>query len=542
MRFVRHVLAVVVLLAVCCGSAAAQSGGELRLFLRSDPKTFNALLAGDDASETVGYLTGGRLIRFDRQTQELKPELASSWKALENGKRIRFKLRENVKFSDGTPFTPEDVKYSMQVLMDPKNESPHADSFRSGPGDVTVEVTGKNEVTVTFPAIVASLERQFDVVAMLSSRSPQKELAALGPFFLAEHKAGNYVLLKRNPYYWKKDGAGRQLPYLDSVRFDIAQNRDLELLRFRRGEIHLINSLDAENFDRLQQENASWVREVGVSFDVDFAWFNLSEASPVAGAKKLWFASRNFRRAVSEAINRNDICRVVYNRHASPAVGPVSPANHFWFNKKLTAHPYDPQSSLRLLQQDGFQLRDGSLFDKGGNAVEFSLITNAGNRARERMAAMIQQDLAKVGIKLNVVTLDTPSVIERITQSRDYEMCLFGFVNVDVDPMGQMNIWPSNGPMHAWNPGQKSPATPWEAELDSLMRAQASTNDAKARKAAFDRVQQIVWEQVPFIYLVHKNTMVAVSPALRNAAPVTLRPQTYWNIEYLALTPAAGQP
>ena len=177
--------------------------------------------------------------------------------------------------------------------------------------------------------------------------------------------------------------------------------------------------------------------------------------------------------------------------------------------------------------------------DRAGNTVQFSLVTNAGNKIRARAAAMIQQDLARIGIRVNVVTLDFPSLIERITRSFDYEACLLGFSNVELDPNTQMNVWLSSGANHPWSPSQKIPATAWEAEIDRLMRAQASNTDPKQRKAHFDRVQEIVSEEAPVIYIAHRNSLVAVSPQVRNAAPVVLRPQAYWNIDRLQL---AAQP
>jgi peptide/nickel transport system substrate-binding protein len=168
--------------------------------------------------------------------------------------------------------------------------------------------------------------------------------------------------------------------------------------------------------------------------------------------------------------------------------------------------------------------------------MEFSIITTAGNKVRERLATLMQDDLSKIGIKLNIVTLDFPSLIERITHSFNYEACLLGLVNVDLDPSSQMNVWLSSASNHQWNPEEKSPATEWEAEIDRLMRAQASTTDNKTRKDYFDQVQQIVADQAPFIYLVNKNSLSAISPSMRNAAPVVLRPQTYWNIDSLYLT------
>jgi peptide/nickel transport system substrate-binding protein len=466
----------------------------------------------------------------------LEPELATSWKVTNGGKTITFQLRDGLRFSDGTPFSADDVAYTMQQLMDPALHSPTGDAFRSSEGKVETEVLPKNRVRVTFPAPIAGLDRLFDQVAIMSVKSPQKEMAVLGPYFVGENKAGSYLILKRNPNYWEKDPAGRALPYIESVRLDIQQNRDIEMLRLSRGEIHFINSLDAEYFDKVVSQDPTMARDAGASLDSEEMWFNQVAGSPLPSYKKGWFTSTNFRRAISEAINREDIARIVFRGHAHPAIGPVSPANKFWFNAKLQAHPFDQKSALQRLAQDGFHLQDGVLRDHDGHAVEFSVITNAGNKYRERMATMIQQDLSGIGIKLNVVTLDFPSLIERITHSFDYEACLLGLVNDELDPNAQMTVWLSSADSHQWNPSQKTPATAWEAEIDKLMRAQASTLDPKKRKEDFDKVQEIAWQQEPFIYLVNKNALSAVSPVVRNVHPVVLRPQVYWNIDQLALS------
>ena len=516
--------------------APAETGPQLRFCLRSDPKTFNPLLAEEEASETIRYLTGGVLMRLNRLTQDLEPELATSWKVSDGGRTISFKLRTGLAFSEGTPFSADDVAYTVQQMMDPSLHSPTGDAFRSGDGKVETKVLAPDRIRVTFPAPIAGLDKLFDQVAILSARSPKKEIAVLGPFDLYEYKAGNYVLLERNPHYWRHDAAGRQLPYIQTVRLDIQSNRDAEMLRLVRGEIDLINSLDAEYYDKLMQQNPALVHDAGVSLDSEQMWFNQVPTSPLPEYKKAWFRSTNFRRAISESINRADLARVVYRGHARPAVGPMSPANKFWFNAKLEPHPFDHKSALARLAQDGFRLQDGTLKDREGRPVEFSLITNAGNKSRERMATMIQQDLSGIGIKLNLVTLDFPSLIERITRSFDYDACLLGLINNDLDPnSSQMNVWLSSGENHQWNPGQKTPATPWEAEIDQLMREQASALDPRKRKAAFDRVQEIAWEQEPFIYLVNRNALSAVSPNARNVHPVVLRPQVYWNIDEISL-------
>ena len=226
---------------------------------------------------------------------------------------------------------------------------------------------------------------------------------------------------------------------------------------------------------------------------------------------------------------------MVFRGHAQAAVGPVSPANKFWFNSKLTAETYAPDVALKALQSDGFRMENGTLKDKDGNAVVFSIITNSGSKYRERMAAMIQEDLQKIGIHVNVVTLDFPALIERMTQTFDYEAILLGLTNVGLDPNEQMNVWLSSSDNHQWNPQEKSPETPWEAEIDRLMRAQASSADPKKRKESFDRVQEIAVEQAPFIYLVNRNALSAVAARVQGANPAILVPQTYWNVEQLSL-------
>jgi peptide/nickel transport system substrate-binding protein len=524
-----------IVVALLASAAIAQSGGELRFCLRSEPKTLNPLLMSDDSSETIRYLTGGVLLRVNRLTQQPEPELATSWKLTNAGKTITFKLRDNLRFSDGTTFSADDVAYTVQQLMDPALHSPTGDAFRSGEGKVQTQLLTKNRIAITFPAPIAGLDKLFDQVAIMSAKSPQKEMAVLGPYYVAENKAGAYLILKRNPNYWKHDAAGRPLPYIDSIRLDIQQNRDIEMLRLVRGEIDFINSLDAEYFDKVMSENSSMGHDAGASLDAEFMWFNQVPSSPLPSYKKAWFTSTNFRRAISEAINREDLSRIAFRGRARPAVGPISPANKFWFNSKLQPHPFDQKSALQRLSQDGFHLQDGVLRDREGHAVEFSIISNSGNKYRERMATMIQQDLTAIGVKLNVVTLDFPSLIERMTRTFDYEACLLGLVNNELDPNSQMNVWLSSAENHQWNPSQKTPATAWEAEIDKLMRAQASTLNPAKRKAFVDKVQQIAWDQEPFIYLVNKNALSAVSPALHNAHPVVLRPQVYWNIDQLSL-------
>jgi peptide/nickel transport system substrate-binding protein len=264
-------------------------------------------------------------------------------------------------------------------------------------------------------------------------------------------------------------------------------------------------------------------------------WFNQSPAAPLPAWEKAWFQNRAFRVAVSQAIHRDDIARLVYQGHATPAYSFISPANRAWYNRTLTAPHSDVAAAKAGLLRAGFHLQGAQLEDAAGHPVRFSILTNAGNDARAKMATLIQQDLAGVGMQVTVVALDFPALIERLMKTQNYEACLLGLENVDVDPNEMMNIWLSSSPNHQWNPSEKTPATAWEAQIDREMNLQATSRNDAVRKAAVDRVQQIVADEEPFIYLVYPDILVAVSPRVEDAQPAVIEPELWWNIEDLCL-------
>ena len=555
MRFARFVFGVAIVMVAAWGAAAAHVtapavggepvwGGELRFAIHSEPKSWDPLLAAEDASGAIRLLTHGALVGMNRRTQKYEPQLAESWKILENGRKIVFQLRAGVTFSDGTPFTSRDVIATLKRAMNPSLHAPMGDSLIAAAGSgLVMEIPGVDRVSLTFPAPVANPLGLLESVPMLSSQSPLKDKAVLGPFEVAEYKAGAYVQLKRNPRYWRLGPGGRRLPYFDSVHLDIQTNRDIELQRFRKGEFHLIEAIDSESIARINAEMGSHVAfDLGPAFENEMLWFNMKPDAPIADYKKAWFQSRNFRRAIAESIHLDDIVRLVYQGRATAAAGILSRANQFWLKQGLESHPFDVGLAKKRLTQDGFQNRDGTLTDRGGHVVEFSLVTSSGGKTRTRIAAILQDDLAKIGIKLNIVPLDFPSLLERIGRTANYETALLGLVGEDIDPNGDSNVWLSHAAQHMWNPNQKQPATAWEAEIDKLIAAQAGSADQKKRKAAFDRVQQIIWEEVPVIHLVNRNAVVAVSPRLRNVQAAVMNPHLFWNVDSMYLVPAEKKP
>lgn len=507
---------------------------ELHFCMAGDPKTFDPLMVTESHSEMVRYLTAGVLVRVNRVTDQVQPELAESWKITEGGRTITFRLRAGLKFSDGSALSAGDVARTFHRALDPKTASPAGDILRASGGDPELTVISPRDIAIRYKNARAGLDRLFDSLAV-SPLNPGRLPASAGPFFVAEYSAGSFVRLARNPHYWKRDPAGRQLPYLDSIRIDIQQNHDIERARFLRGELDLIAPLEPESFERISKDKPGTARTLGPSLDSEFLWFNESPAKTLPEWKRTWFTSAVFRHAVSGAIHRDDIARIAFRGHAHPAAGPISTANRFWFNAALKPPQTSAAAALKALANAGFILRDGVLRDSKGHAVEFSLATNSGNQARARIAPLIQSDLREIGIRVNIVSLDFGSLVERMTKSLDYEAILLGFANVDPDPGEEMNVWLSSGAQHAWWPAEKTPATPWEARIDELELRQASEATREGRKKAIDELQRVVVEQEPIVYLVNPDYLYAVSPALHGMQPGVAPPQILWNVEWLRL-------
>jgi peptide/nickel transport system substrate-binding protein len=527
------------ILLVGCRTApkSGTTGNELRFSIAGDPKTFDPLQISESHSETVRDLTAGVLVRVNRVTDALEPELAESWKLSEDGRSIAFHLRAGLKFSNNSPLDANDVARTLNRALDPKEASPVGDAFQSSAGKPSVTVTSPLDVSIVYAVPKPGLDRLFETLPITPrpGPTPAKLPASAGPFFVSEYRPGEYVRVARNPNYWKRDSSGHRLPYLDSIRIDIQQNHDIELERFLRGEIQVVEKLEPAAWDRVEKAKPGAARTLGPSLDSEFMWFNQAPSRTLPEWKRKWFMSAAFRHAISLAINRDDIARVAFYGHAHPAAGPVSPANRFWFNASLDALRYDPTTAAKALADEGFVLRNGALYDKDGHAVEFSLITNAGNAARENTAPLIQTDLGKIGIKVNIVTLDFSSLIDRIARTLDYEAALQGFNNVEIDPLDDLNVWLSSGAQHAWWPNQKSPSTPWEARIDELEKEQASTGSREIRRKAVDELQRIVVEQEPIVYLVNPDYLYAMSANVKGAQPSVAPPHIWWNVEWLKL-------
>jgi len=161
------------------------------------------------------------------------------------------------------------------------------------------------------------------------------------------------------------------------------------------------------------------------------------------------------------------------------------------------------------------------------------VVTSAGNTERIQIATIIQDDLKQLGMRVSVVTLELCALLDRLLTTRDYEACVLGLGGGDGDPYSEMNVWLSSGSTHLWNPGQSQPATSWEAEVDMLMRRQLTTRDVQQRKRLYDRVQELVAQNLPIISLVSPSVLVGATKGLGNFRPTILDHHALWNVEEL---------
>src|SRR5579863_288463 len=540
-------------------------GGTLVVAQRSEPKTLNPVTATDAPSrEVIGRLTAD-LIHINRQTQNTEPALAKSWSVSKDGQVFTVKLRHGLRFSDGQVFDADDVVFSFHVYLDEKVHSPQRDLLVVGGKPIDVQKIDQYTVRFTLAQPYAAAERIFDSLAMMPRHllekpykegqfpqvwtltTPPAEMAGLGPFRMKQYVPGQKIVLERNPYYWKADQSKNRLPYLDEMVFLFVGNEDAQVIRFQAGETDIISRLSAENYSLLSKDAASHGTQffdLGPSLEYDFLVFNLNDIKKDTdniAAKQLWFQDAKFRQAVSAAVDRDSIVRLVYSGHGAALWGNVSPSNKLWVDQALPHPPRSLDHARELLKSAGFSWNsDGALLDRQGKPVEFSIITSTSNAQRTKMATLIQDDLSKLGMNVHVVPLEFRAVLDRVFQTFDYEASIMALGGGDADPNPEMNVWLSNGGTHLWHLNEPKPATEWEAQIDELMQKQMVQLKYKERKHLYDQVQEAVAANVPFVFLATPDILVGAKRSLGNFKPAILDPNTLWNVEQLYYLPGNG--
>lgn len=543
-------------------------GGHIVVGQRSEPKTLNPVTATDAISrEVIGRLNAD-LIEINRASQTTESALAKSWKMSPDGRTFTLKLRKGLRFSDGHPFDADDVIFSFTVYLDEAVDSPQRDLLIIDGKAPTITKLDQYTVRFALPRPYAAAERLFDGFAILPRHilekpyrdgkfpqawaltTPPAEIAGLGPFRVKQYWPGQRILLERNPYYWKADRENRRLPYLDELVFLFVGSEDAQVMRFEAGETDLINRLSSENYALLSKEQSktgSQLADLGPSLEYNFLVFNLNDLSSKKleniGRKQVWFQELKFRQAVSAAVDRDSIVKLVYGTRGTPLWGNVGPGNRMWVNQSIPHPQRSLETARQLLKSAGFTWSASSqLLDRARQPVEFSIVTSSSNAQRMKMATLVQDDLSQLGMQVHVVPLDFRATIDRVFQTFDYEAAIMGLGGGDADPNPEMNVWLSNGSTHLWRMNETKPATAWEQEIDRLMNEQMITLDYNKRKKLYDRVQQIISEQMPFIFLATPNILTGAKGEIGNFQPALLDHYTLWNADqiYLRNAESAG--
>lgn len=549
----------------------------------TDPKTFN--YANNQTFPSVFPFIYEGLTRENGLTGEYEPALAESWRFSPDNRRVVFTLRPNLKWSDGTPLTADDVVFTYQeIVFNPLIPTDQKESIQIGTKKVFPQVSKINDRQIEFslpepfaPLLAATAGPEGIMIlpkhalaeavkTKLPDGNPKfistwgtdtdpKQIVTNGAYVIDSYSPGQRLVLKRNPYYWRKDQAGKQLPYVDRIIWQFIENLDTQLLRFRSGDLDVMGDtrpLRSEYFSLLKREETRGnfrVLNGGPWSGVLYLTFNLSKAKDQSGRpfvdpiKSRWFNSLEFRQAVAYAIDRDRINTNLFRGLGVVQNSPVSVQSPFTLKEGLKVYNYDPKKSKDLLKKAGFKYDDrGQLLDWEGNRVRFTLLTNSNNLTRVAIGAQIRQDLAKIGIQVDYNPINFNVLIDKINGARDWDAHIIGFTG-GIEPHGLANLWMTSGGSHSFNlnsqpgrpPIQGYVANEWEQDIDRLFIQGAQELDREKRKRIYGEFQKLVQEQLPVIHLVNDSALMAVRNRVQGLKYSGLPSWGLWNIQELRI-------
>jgi peptide/nickel transport system substrate-binding protein len=534
-------------------------GGELLVSVRTEPRSFNRHAARDSTTNLVSNLIHAKLVRINHATQVVEPSLAESWTISDDGRRVTMPLKRGVVFSDGHPFTADDVVFAFQAAYDARGNSALSDTLKAGGKALEAAALDAHTVVITFPAPFAPGLRILENLPILPRHrlaaaleggtlpkawgldTPPSDLVGLGPFVLRQYVPGQRLVFERNARYFGRAADGTALPYLDRLVLDIIPDQSAELLRLESGQLDMMTSEISPDayapLKRAADDGRVKLLDLGVSHNADGLWFNLKPGAFAADSRGAWLQRDELRRAISMAVDRKVFADTVFLGAGVPVFGAETPANKKWYWTGITETPHDPAGATRLLATIGLSDRngDGLLEDARNQPARFTLLTQKGRPNLERAAAVIRDELKKIGVVVDVAALDGAALIDRFLNGR-YEAVYFNADKTDLDPGTNPDFWFSSGSAHPWNLEQKTPATDWERRIDELMARQIASQDERERKRLYDEVQQIFSEHLPIVYFVAPRIYVAHSARVRNVTPAESRPQLLWQPELVAVS------
>jgi peptide/nickel transport system substrate-binding protein len=530
-----------------------QAGGTFySSSIGSGPKTFNPMVSTDATSGEMAELMFVGLTSINAHTGEIQPYLAHHIQTASDQCTHTVTLRRGLQWSDGHPLTSSDVVFTWNRLVKAGLGNPSMRDIVSVNG-VFPEIKALDERTIQFKTpkpfapFLSSLSLSIlpeHVIAPLLKRdskafdsfwgvqSDPKSFVVSGPFILERYLSGQRAIFTRNPRFFMRNKAGQTLPYLHRYQVDFVQDQSAEILRFEQGQtdslgvpanqLHYVSHLRSPQFNLL---------DLGPTTTSSFLVFNLNPRHPKSGGPpyvrpvaSAWFRDLNFRKAVSKALYRQEIIETVMAGIGEPLFTPESLTSRFLNTALAKGYPPNLEEARVLLRQSGFFWdHAGRLRDKNKNLVSFELNTNAGNAERENIGVLVKEDLNRLGIMVHFKTIDFNVLVGKIDTSL-WESIILGLTGSTTEPNGGKNVFMSDGSLHLFNQRHADQAgidqlEPWEKTLDRLFNQGATTLDFKQRKAIYDQYQQVVYDNLPFIYLYSGKRLIAVKKNLYNLDP-----------------------
>lgn len=527
-------------------------GGELIIStIGEGPKTFNPCNTKDSTSSSMAGLMYDGLVTTNPRTGEVEPQLAKSFTV--DGNDYLIHLRRGIQWTDGKPITADDVMYTYNEVVFRGLGNPSVMDAMKVDGklpelvkidDYTVKFTTPQPFApflrlLSYPIVPKHYFKPYSdrgesvFNAFLSPNTPPEEIVSSGAFKLKEYVAAQRVVFVRNPNYYKINLKDEKLPYLDKVVYMIVGDTNNEILKFEAKEIDVL-SLRGSNVARykIREPQSDYIiYNLGPDTGTLFLVLNLNNRKDknckpyVNPVKASWFANRDFRAAIDWAIDRKNMVQNIASGVAEPLYTAES-LNSIYLNKYIKGHPKDKAVAQKSLKKAGFYYKNGILYDKNSNRVEFDLYTNAGVLEREALGVMIKQDLEDLGMKVNFKPLEFNSLVNKLTNTHDWDMAIMGLTGSPLEPHDGKNVWTSSGSLHMFNQRPQGycidDRLSWEKELDEIFREGALKLTFEERKPLYDRYQTIIYDQKPIIYLYSPIRITAIRKMFKNIYPTAL--------------------
>jgi peptide/nickel transport system substrate-binding protein len=501
-------------------------GGRFVIVGNSGPQSFNPVIASTGYTIDITDKLFTRLTQLALDTQEDEPALAASWECSDDALSCTYHLRRGALFSDGHPITAEDVVFSFAAMNDERVTAYQRTLVQMDGVPYQVDAPDRYTVIVRAPHPNSNLLGNISSVNILpkhilgpeleggrfnraySVSTPPEQLVTSGPWRLKQFAVNERTVLTRNPYWFALDAAGQRLPYLDELVFLVAPDQEGADLKFRAGEVDALTQASPANaawYADHQQDGDFILHELGPDYGPLMMYFNQNDGEPgqeppVGRVKAAWFRNATFRRAVSMAIDRDSMIRAAMSGRGAKYWSSSTPSDKIWYDPTVPHDDYDPEQARRLLASLGWADRngDGTLEDTAGHEVSFSLSTSASNAIRVAMSNFIRDDLAKVGIKVNLAPMEFNTLSASVNQSYQYDAVIIGYTRSRPDP--QVRFWQSTG-LHPWQKRRTGPLSPEHARVDTLARQILGTRDLDQRKAALHEMATIINSQAWVIWM-----------------------------------------